>query len=357
MTDVESAIHSASLCDLRDLAQLFRDALTEDVTSARRELGRVSNVLTDAIAQLQQSFYGLDAHVQAQKTRVNELLAAVDGTRVAGKGKLLTLRSFVGELTPLLRSLVEMLNRLRDQGLHGATRVEGMVAQLDDVLKLVARFDEIELQSNLLALNATMEAARAGEAGRCFGVVAQEVRALSKFSRDLNRKIDTELSKTRGTVGGVRELLISGATKDAKAADLAVSQIDGILEQLAALDRMIADGLGSLNQLASDIGNSVATAVRALQFEDLTRQLLESAQKRLARLEDVAESLAPLIEQLSALSASSSTGDGSASTNGDPARRNAFVQGELQKLRRHYDDVVASPVQQSSMSSGDVELF
>jgi methyl-accepting chemotaxis protein len=177
-------------------------------------------------------------------------------------------------------------------------------------------------------------------------VVANEMRELSKFSRTLNRKIDSELSRTRGAIASVRELLNEAATRDTEAAHAAKVQIDGILAQLGSLDGTIACGLDKLNRLAADVAENVGTAVRALQFEDLTRQLLECAEQRLGRVETVARSLVDLLERL-----------GEPTAPHEHAALPEVLRTEILRLGALYDRALASPVRQTSMGTGDIELF
>ena len=233
----------------------------QDLATARSEVSQVRSLFSDSIRSLQASFKELDGLIQSQQRQVTDLLSTVGGS--SGKGSV---ESFLEELGPLLRSLTEILTNVTDKGADGARRVDALTNDLGETFRLLRNFESVEAQTNMLALNATIEAARAGEQGRAFGVVAQEVRNLSKSSKELNARISEQLSRARSRMADVRQLLVESVPEDSASARQSRERIDDLLGRLDAVDQRMVDGLAQIERVSHEVAERVAVAVRALQF-------------------------------------------------------------------------------------------
>jgi methyl-accepting chemotaxis protein len=321
------------------LASALRAGPGEELTHIRGEIRQVRLLLGDSILNLQKSFCQLDALVRTQHQQLTSLVAVM-----AGSGERRTaesLRAFVVEMAHLFAFFTGLIVQITDQNVSGARRVETMTAELAETFKLLGRFESVEKQTRLLALNATIEATRVGESGRAFGVVAHEVRELSKFSQQLNEQIARQLQRTQSAMAEVRELLVEGTARDKEAAASARGRADALLAKLAELDKTITVGLADLGRISSEVSDNVATAVRALQFEDMAGQLLDCVQRRIDRLEVVVNRLGEL------------------GTNGAVTEASvlAALQSHAHEIAVVYSTAVVSPVLQKDMDVGSVELF
>lgn len=310
------------------LLGLAKKTLGQDVSLLRLELEQIRSLLSDAIATLQKSFYGLVEKTTAQRQLVESLLKS------GGKPEQVSLKALVEEVGSVLRRLTGDLKTGAEMELRSARRMGDLVKELESTFSLLSRLDGIATQTNILSINAYIEAARSGDRGRAFGVVASEVRALSKVSRELNDGMSDHVHNARAVIVEVSEAVEGMGARGAAAAADAATRGGVMLERLGAFDRRMVEVLAALDGFARDVEERAGAAIRALQFEDMVRQLLECSQKRVDRMESVITSM-------------------DAASSGDPFA----MERALEEMDATAAAELRSPVHQESMQGGSVELF
>ena len=159
-----------------------------------------------------------------------------------------------------------------NNGREGLTAVEEAVRILEAVSEANAALDSVDdlaEQSNLLAVNASIEAAKAGEAGRGFAVVATEVRSLANYSKEATNQIRGAISRTENgrravaavheTVSRLADSLRENADKARVISEASIQQSAGIkqiseaMQQIAVGSRDTTDAAHSLEQAVEDI--------------------------------------------------------------------------------------------------------
>jgi len=317
--------------------------------TTRAELDRAKQIFTDAIAKLIESFHAMSAQAQRQQELGMNVVGQYRGTADA-EGKVVsdfelfarqtseTLGSFVGsvvENSKLAMELVEMTDRI--------------ASEMRQILGMLGEIDGISKQTNLLALNAAIEAARAGEAGRGFAVVADEVRDLSGRTSHFSQQIRGLMQNMQQAIGETETAINKMAAQDMTFALKSKQDVEQAMQDVESLNRRTSETVAELNQIAAVMESSVNQAVVSLQFQDMVTQLLGHAGNRIDELQSVITEIGSASSLL-----------GAADSGLDPERRSA-LQARLataaQRLAEIRHVVDNNPVKQEGFASGGVELF
>jgi len=190
------------------------------------------------------------------------------------------------ELNQIIHSLNEAMAG-RDELL---SEISNLTTIADELSKMGEEVAGIASQTNLLALNAAIEAARAGEAGRGFAVVADEVRTLSTRSGETGARITERIGQVNSTLFNTLEKTKKFTDQDAILIADAEKTIEMVVQQYSNSGTQIIESAGQLEEESKSVKIAIEEVIVSLQFQDRVSQILDQINNNM-------NELSPHIEQ------------------------------------------------------------
>lgn len=318
----------------------FGREVSNQISSAHTELCNTQTILSEAISTLINTFTAMAEEVRSQQSLT---LFITDGDTSSDGGS--AKRKFEHFVQATEKAMNEFVDSTIENSKHAMELVEKMdavSAQVTGILGILSEVEGIAKQTNLLALNAAIEAARAGEAGRGFAVVADEVRNLSESTNKFSKQIRTSVRNVSESLVSAEQYIDKLAATDMTFVMDSKRQMNLMVADLSELNATIAQNAVELKAINAKVEQNVAVAVATLQFQDMSSQLIAHAQMRMAALQEVANEMCKGVDS--------------------PNRREYLEQiaAYNRSLHEHVvplDAKKSNPVAQDNFDTGDIELF
>lgn len=201
----------------------------------------------------------------------------------------------------VVRDVLGSIEQVKEQTDEMVEGLNSLGAQAEDIGRIMSVITDIADQTNLLALNAAIEAARAGEAGRGFAVVADEVRKLAEKTMQATKEVDQAVGSiqtgTRKNIEGINGVatVVSTTTDLAGQSGKNLEAIVGIVDSTADQVRTIATASEEQSAASEQISRST-DEVNRIAAE--TSEAMHEANTAVQELAGLTEQLGELIEQL-----------------------------------------------------------
>jgi methyl-accepting chemotaxis protein len=229
-----------------------------------RQLDNVRGQVEGAITALTQSFSGI----------VERLDKTIDESQRHSNEQSTGATQDTAEAERCLTAVIEALRGIQDSRQALNEEIGNIVSHIAELQKMADDVRQLAFQTNMLSLNAAIEAAHAGEAGRGFAVVAQEVRVLSAASRDTGNKIDERVS-------AINQSLKSIAVRNQSVSEIDRGAVQASEQNIAAVLRRQRERLEDSARAAEGVRkdsvatrNDVEDSLVQLQFQDRVSQIL-----------------------------------------------------------------------------------
>ncbi len=248
----------------------------------------VSGHLRDVISGTEKAACSLVERLQTIDTVVNELDRFVSDTSAQSARLVSDSAARMERNQAIVAQMASYVKQRGDEAIADQQRMVGAVEQARALESLVQLIKHVAGQTKLLALNAAIEAARAGEAGRGFAVVADEVRKLSgetevavgKISQgiaSMAEHIETQFHDKFDELNRAREK---------QQLELFTAQLNQLGDSYEALMQHEAGVLDVVQKSSAQLARMFIDAQACVQFQDVSRQQIESVIEALHRLEE-----------------------------------------------------------------------
>ena len=258
---------------------------TAEVDSTSTELLAASNEQLHEIRQTGQAVVEMATRINAVSAQAQESAAVARQSLEAAESGLQAVQNAIGGM-----------NAIRDQIQDTSKRIKRLGESSQEIGEITELISDITEQTNVLALNAAIQAASAGEAGRGFSVVAEEVQRLAERSADATRQISALVkaiqTDTQDAVGAM-ERSTQGVVEGAKLSDnagTALTEIDRVSRRLSELIQHISNSTAREANLANGVAENIqhifavteqtgeGTKATASQVRELSRMAEELSQ-------------------------------------------------------------------------------
>ena len=315
---------------------------SEAALALRKQIHVVIQQTEQATGTISNSFQAVMNKATLQARQAMELLEGTQGATAEGAPQ--SLKDFIRVSDERLTKMADEVVRVADLSVRMVKELDGVQGRAQAIDGFLLDVEKLADQTSLLALNADIEAARVGEHGRGFSVVAHEVRRLSQRSHQFSDRIRQHLKEVKAglnkTYGDMRTL----SAADMEHALTIKDDVISLTRSLEQKNREVAETVGRINTISKEIAQDVHNVVMSLQFQDITSQKLTSM---LEPMDALRRTLFHLMQETMAAGKDLLPASAPAPASNDPAASDAESDGALVKLR-----AVGAPT-----SGPSVELF
>lgn len=322
--------------DIIDDLQEIGNCIDLVVSETVGDMDALHSMQNDAMNTLALSFSILKEQIERQQADVSKLLYGEGAAQSSGlSASKVKTGNFADSTLNTMNHFVETTIQMSADTMKMLERVSNVSEQMPALMKTLDDIDHISKQTNLLALNAAIEAARAGDSGRGFSVVAEEVRALSNRSASFSKSIQDSLNHMNKQIISLVHDVSDIASHDTTLILEAKKEVQDAIEQLirkSEQDKLVTQEMESISQRLMD---ALFDAMRAMQFQDMSSQTIQHSideQRHLLVLAEVLKNERQNLDEKA-------------------------LRESLNGFREERNSRKSNPVSASSMTSGDIDLF
>jgi methyl-accepting chemotaxis protein len=287
---------SSMLVTMKQMQEKLRELVTtiqsnaQQVSATASEVATASGEVANGSRQQAEAAASMAASVEEMTVSIDQVSQNAEDAKAAS--------AYSGELSEkgagVIQNAIVEMGEIENAVTASARIIESLQQQAEGISAIVNVIKDVSEQTNLLALNAAIEAARAGEQGRGFAVVADEVRKLAERTGNSTREISTMIERIQGATMEAVDSMKNGGVKVSSGVTLANQAGEAILNIKAEANRVvegitdIANSLKEQSMASRDISVNVE---KIAQMSEENSAAVQNTSQAAHHLEELASSL------------------------------------------------------------------
>ncbi|WMC12285.1 methyl-accepting chemotaxis protein [Oceanimonas pelagia] len=276
---------------LNTLLSGFREVI-QQVNLAVHTMNQTTSLLSANAAATTTDIERQHQETEQVATAVTEMVSTIDDIARNTDNTALKAgqaNSSAAEGQQQVQGTISRIRRLAGQLEDSVGSIEELSRQSETIGNVLQVIRDIADQTNLLALNAAIEAARAGEQGRGFAVVADEVRALAARTQEATQEIATIIGSLQGKTDAMVQIIYQSreegleSSQQAQQAETVLNEITREVTEISDMATQIAAAIEQQSSVANEIGRNVVV------IRDITDSTVQSVRENSRASQDIAE--------------------------------------------------------------------
>jgi twitching motility protein PilJ len=268
------------------------------------EVRRAADVVSRSASELQMSAWRLAAGAQQQERQVSDIFTTiremassiqqVSDNAVTAAGVAHKALEITNEGRQGVERAIQGMNTVREMVVQSSKKIKRLGESSQEIGEIIQLISDFASKTNLLALNASIEAVRAGEHGRGFSAVAQEIRTLANSSAEETKKISEKIKNIQNETNAVVVSMEQSTEQVVRQAELA-AHAGSALQAMDAIMQRIVQHIEGISDAAAQQANAGGFVARSMgdiaQITVYTTRNINQMHTSMAQLTELAETL------------------------------------------------------------------